>query len=54
MFVQVFQRVNSGMEQARISFGALEEVKDLAGTPGTRRDQKWIKGKAGAKREHSV
>ena len=32
LFVQVFQRLNSGLEQARISFGALEEVKDLAGT----------------------
>ena len=47
LFVQVFQGLNSGLEQARISFKALEEVKDLIGTYQGMRDQKWNKGTEG-------
>ena len=50
LFVQVFQRLNSGLEQARISFRALEEVKDSIGTYQGKRDQKNKSGAAEEKR----
>ena len=47
LFVQVFQGLNSGLEQARSSFRALEKVKDSIGTYQGRRDQKWSRGTEG-------
>ena len=50
LFVKVFQGLNSGLEQARISFKALEEVKDSIGTYQGRGDQKNKSGAAEEKR----